>query len=341
MAVVGAGSDGAVAAVPSAGTAPVWGGHRARPGGVAAAMVAMLAWSASGVITKGLDMGGLAIVLYRMWLYTAVLMAFLLLRRQPLTWPKIRAALPGGIALGLDIALFFSAVKMTTMANATVIGALQPLLMLAFAPLLFGASERAGRREAVLAVLAIVGVAIVMFGSAGLPDWRPRGDLLSAGGLLAWTAYFVFSKKTQATVTPMEYTAATALVSTLFITPIAMLSGQDLSWPAASNWPWLVLLAVGPGLVGHGLMNWSLTRIPVWLGATLSLFIPATSTALAWLFIGEQVVAVQFAGMGVVLVALGLIVSRPRPPDAGPAGGRPRAGRISADAAVERAAAPA
>jgi hypothetical protein len=62
-------------------------------------------------------------------------------------------------------------------------------------------------------------------------------------------------------------------------------------------------------------MNWSLTRIPVWLGSTLTLAIPVTSTVLAWLFIDEQVRAVQFGGMGVVIVALGLIVVRTtRPP---------------------------
>lgn len=291
--------------------------------GVAAALVAMLAWSASGVITKGLDMGGLAVVFYRMWLYTAVLVVFLALRRQRLTWSKVRASLPGGIALGFDITLFFSAVKLTTIANATVIAALQPLLMLALGPVLFGAAERAGRREAALSCLAVVGVAIVLFGSTGLPDWRPRGDLVAVGSLFAWTAYFVFSKKTQERVSPLEYTASTALIATLFVTPVALVSGQDLSWPAATNWWWLVLLAIGPGLVGHGLMNWSLTRIPVWLGATLSLFIPVTATVMAWAFIGEEVVAVQFGGMAVVLVALALIVARPRHPAVSDPGAQP------------------
>jgi len=71
----------------------------------------------------------------------------------------------------------------------------------------------------------------------------------------------------------------------------------------------LALLALVPGLVGHGLMNWSLTRIPVWLGGTLILAIPVTSTILAWLFIDEEVRALQFAGMGIVIGALAALVS--------------------------------
>jgi drug/metabolite transporter (DMT)-like permease len=287
---------------------------RTSSAGVVAALIAMAAWAASGVISKGLDMDALAIVLYRMWLYSAAMvLAVSLARDHRLDAARLRAALPGGIALGLDICLFFSAVKMTTVANATVIGALQPLLLMWAGPRLFGHSERTGGRDLLLAVVAIAGVAIVLFGSTGLPDWRPRGDLLSACALVAWTAYFVFSKRTQTTVKPLEYTAATALIATLFNTPIALLSGQDLSWPGATDWFWLVLLALGPGLLGHGLMNWSLTRIPVWFGATLSLFIPVTATLMAWLFIGEQVVAVQFVGMGVVLGALvALVLHRQR-----------------------------
>ena len=56
------------------------------------------------------------------------------------------------------------------------------------------------------------------------------------------------------------------------------------------------------------LMNWALVRIPAWLGSTLTLGIPVTATVMAWIFLGEDVVAVQFLGIGVVLLALGFIV---------------------------------
>jgi threonine/homoserine efflux transporter RhtA len=92
-------------------------------------------------------------------------------------------------------------------------------------------------------------------------------------------------------------------------TPIAFASGQNLSWPSAEHWFWLALLALVPGLIGHGLMNWSLTRIPVWLGGTLTLAIPVTSTLLACAFIDEEVRAVQFVGMAIVIGALAAIVT--------------------------------
>lgn len=55
-------------------------------------------------------------------------------------------------------------------------------------------------------------------------------------------------------------------------------------------------------------MNWALGYIPAWLGGTMTLAVPVTSTTLAWLFLGEAVVVVQFVGMAVVMGALTAIV---------------------------------
>ena len=291
---------------------------QASAAGIVAGLVAMAAWAASGVIAKGIDLPGMTIILYRMWLYVAVVLAWLAVRHGRLTWDVLKASAPGGIALGLDIALFFNAVKTTTIANATVIAALQPALMLVLAARFFG--EKYRRVDVMLCFVALGGVAIVVFGSAGLPDAGGWGDLMAVGSLFAWTAYFAFSKATQRRVSPLQYTAATALWAAVVNTPLAFLSGQDLSWPSRAHWFWLILLALVPGLIGHGLMNWSLTRIPVWLGGTLTLAIPVTSTLLAWAFIDEQVRAIQFVGMGVVIAALAALISSSSA-SAGPADG--------------------
>ena len=75
--------------------------------------------------------------------------------------------------------------------------------------------------------------------------------------------------------------------------------------PSTSAWFWLVMLSLGPGFTSHMMMNWALARIPAWFGATLTLAIPVTASIMAWAFLGEELIALQFVGMAVVLVALG------------------------------------
>lgn len=278
----------------------------ARSLGVLGALSAMIAWGASGILAKSIDMGGLAIGVYRFWLSTVVFLAYLgvvgLRRTDGMTMAKFRVALPGGIGLGLDVAFFFSAVKLTTVANATIVIALQPLLMMYLASRVLG--ERVRRSNVAWSLVALAGVGLLVYGSSGLPGWSLTGDLLAVGALLAWTAYLFFSKRTQDRLSPLEYTAATSLITAVINTPLALAFGQDLSWPSRRDWLLLLLMAFGSGMFAHLLMNWSLTRIPVWLGSTMSLLIPAGATAMAWAVLGESVTMLQVAGISLTLLAL-------------------------------------
>ncbi|MDH3680046.1 MAG: DMT family transporter [Acidimicrobiia bacterium] len=276
--------------------------------GLPAAGIAMIGWAASGVIAKGItELGALSVVFWRMWIYAAVVLLFLWLRGTPLRLASLRVSLRGGLALGADIMLFFVSIRLTTVANATVIGSCQPIFMLLIVGRVFG--ERPRKLDWALATVALLGVAIVLFGSSGRPEWSPSGDLLAVLTLVAWTLYFVFSKLTRDRIDSAQYTGATALLAALVATPFAVLSGQVFDAPSPNAWLWLVILSIGPGFTSHMLMNWALGHIPAWLGSTLTLAIPVTSTLLAWAFLGEGVIAVQFVGMAVVLAALGAVVS--------------------------------
>jgi drug/metabolite transporter (DMT)-like permease len=178
--------------------------------------------------------------------------------------------------------------------------------MLLIAGRIFG--ERPKRYDWILAIVAIGGVATVMFASTGVQGWSLSGDLLSVATVVAWTLYFVFSKLSSRKIESSQYTGATALICALFATPFALASGQLFDMPSTNAWIWLFVLSVGPGFTSHMLMNWALVRIPVWFGSTLTLGIPVTATVLAWVFLGEDVVALQFLGMGIVLFALAVIV---------------------------------
>tara|TARA_Y100001970_G_scaffold120650_1_gene149675 strand:+ start:115346 stop:116230 length:885 start_codon:yes stop_codon:yes gene_type:complete len=281
--------------------------QNAQKRGVPAAAIAMVGWAASGVIAKGItELGTFAVVFWRMWIYAVIVILFLKVRGTPLRKESLRISWKGGVSLGADIMLFFSALRLTTVANATVIGSCQPLIMLFIAGRIFG--ERPRRYDWALALVAIAGVATVMFGSTGVQGWSLSGDLLSVATVVAWTLYFVFSKLSSRKIESSQYTGATALICALFATPFALASGQLFDMPSANAWVWLFILSIGPGFASHMLMNWALAHIPVWFGSTLTLAIPVTATVMAWVFLGEDVVALQFVGMGVVLFALAVIV---------------------------------
>lgn len=274
------------------------------------AAVAVTTWGSAGVLIRHIDMDGLAIAVYRFWISGLFLAAWMSARGVHVTRRVLRHSAVGGIALGIDVALFFTAVKLTTIVNATVIGSLQPILVGIVAWRFFGEDIR--RREVTLGTVAIVAVVVVVAAGSGTPEWNLRGDLLAVGALFAWAAYFVLSKASREVLTPGEYTVGTALWTAAVNTPLAIVFGQDLSLPTAGNWALLTLLAVGAGVLGHVVMNWSLVRIPLWLGSTFTLLIPVFAAALAWLFLDQALTAVQVMAMVVVMAALAALVAGQR-----------------------------
>lgn len=285
---------------------------RARPlgqtVGIVGALVAVVAWAASGVIAKAIDLPSLVVVVYRFWLSSFLFIAYLTfvgMRRGEvqLTWRKLWIALPGGLGLAADVAFFFSAVKLTTVANASIVIALQPLLMMYLGTRLLG--ERVRGVQILWSLVALCGVSMLVFGSSGLPEWSVTGDLLSVGALFAWTAYLFFSKATGDRLTPVEYTAATGLITAVVNTPLVFVFGQQMSWPDSRSWALLGAMVLGSGMGAHLLMNWSIQRIPVWFGSTmLSMLIPAWAAGLAWVFLDERMNVAQVSGILVTLGAL-------------------------------------
>ncbi len=282
--------------------------------GLIGAIVAVSAWSTGTILAKYIDMGALAIGFYRFAFFAVAIAIWLRSRGTLLRWRIMRDSMWGGLALGADIALFFSAVKLTSIVNATIIGALQPIVVGVVAARFFG--EKIRPRDALWSLVALGGVTVVVLASAGDEVSNLRGDALALAAMLSWSAYFIASKDSKKRLTSTEFTAGTALWTALICAPIGLIAGQDMSWPSAANWLWLIAMAVGAGIVGHALMNWSLVRIPLWVGSTFTLAIPVFSAILAWVILDEAVSVIQGLAMVVVLVALGAIVRGQRQPAA-------------------------
>jgi drug/metabolite transporter (DMT)-like permease len=268
--------------------------------------LAMLAWGVTGVVAKSVDMGGMALAAYRTATGAVVLFLILNLTGRRLTWRAFRLGAVGGIFLGLDLVLFFSAVKLTTVANATVIGALQPaLVILISGPLLH---EKVARAAVPWAVAGMFGTLLVIFGASGIPEWSAKGDFLAVLALFAWTGYFIATRMIRGQLGALEYSTVTAIVSAMVAWPAAIAFGQDVSWPTWESWGWILALALAAGIGGHFLMSVSIPHLPLWVSSTMTLSIPVISTATAAIFLDEAVSALQVAGMAVVLVSLGFAI---------------------------------
>ena len=269
-------------------------------------MVAVMAWGASGAVIKAIDMDGLAVGFWRFLIYVLVLAGWMRYRGATLDLHTLRASSAGGVSLGLDVVFFFSAVKLTNVVNATTISAMQPVIVAIVAARFFG--ERIRWRDVAAAAVAIAAVIVIVIESSGTPEWSPKGDLLAVGAVFAWSGYFIFSKRSKGVLTSQQYTAGTGVWAAFICLVIGLMFRQDMSPPVGTDWLLLVGLTLGAGILGHSIMNWSLVRIPLWLGSVLTLLIPVVGAVVAWIFLGEALSAVQIVAIVVVIGALASII---------------------------------
>jgi len=275
--------------------------------GLIAAAAAVIVWGSSSVLVKNVEgLSGLVIGFHRMWIGAALTSIAFLATGGRFSWRLLRTSCAGGIAFALDIVLFFSALKETSVANATIIGAMQPVLVLAVAGRLFG--ERPHLRDAFWAAVAIAGAVIVVAGGPAGGDATLRGDLLAVAALVAWTWYFIASKRARTKLGSFEYLAGLSVVAVVTVTPIVLLSGDSIAVPTVADWVYIVIIAIVNGALGHFLMNWSHAHVPIVVTSLMTLGIPVFATATAAIFIDEPVTLVQVFGMGVVIGALAVVV---------------------------------
>ena len=105
---------------------------------VLAAILAVTAWGIGPIFNKALSVSTSSIVFYRMLFGLPIMVVMAYMNGGSLNKHVIRKAALPGFMFAMSFITGFATVKMTSIANATMVGTLQPVLVLFVAPKLFG-----------------------------------------------------------------------------------------------------------------------------------------------------------------------------------------------------------
>nr|HRC76152.1 DMT family transporter [Kouleothrix sp.] len=174
-----------------------------------------------------------------------------------------------------------------------------------------------------LARLTWLGIVCTMAGSIviGLSDGSGGngrnallGDALALLGAVAVAAYFLVGRAIQRRLSTLAYVALVYTSAALVATGLALLaSGGNATAVFGGFAPAAYLLGLalglGPQLLGHTALNWSLRHLSPTFVAIATLGEPIGSALLALLFFGQWFKPLQLAGFLVLLVGI-LIAAR-------------------------------
>ena len=274
---------------------------------ISIAAVAVFAWGFGPLMVRGIDASAGTIVFWRLWMAMPVMLTAAYFTGGRVSIPLLKAVFVPGVLFGISTLVGFSSYHATSIANATLIGALQPVLMLFIAPLLF--RERSSARQILLAVIALGGISTVLLGANQSSGASLHGDALALINLGLFTVYFVRMKQVRNKgIHSIALIAGVFCVAAVTVSPWVLLTSHDLGAIHGTDWLSIVGMVLLSGLVGHGLMTWAQRHVDITLASLLMLGGPVISAIGAWVVFSQRLSAVQIAGALVVLAALGAIV---------------------------------
>ena len=214
--------------------------------------------------------------------------------------------LAAGLCLALHFVSWIASLRYTSVASSVILVTLTPLLLVPAGYLMWG--ERPTRRLGLGIGLAIGGSVCIAWNDFQLsPPQALYGDLLALGGAVMMAAYLVCGRLVRPSVPLPLYAGLVYACAALCLWAVCLLSPVSILGYAGSAYLILLLLGLGPQLIGHTVVNWALAYLSPTIVAVILLAEPLGASLLAWLWLGESVSWLQGGGGALILTGIGLV----------------------------------
>ncbi|MFT8322884.1 MAG: DMT family transporter [Bacillus sp. (in: firmicutes)] len=265
-------------------------------------VISIIAISFSAIFVKWSDAPAAILSMYRMWLACALMLPMVWMHRQDLKklskkdWYLLFLS---GTFLAMHFALWFSSLKLTTVASSTIILALQPIVSLVGGFLFF--KERTTSSAIMTMAIAIIGAMMIGWGDISLNSKAILGDFYSFLSVLSVVGYLLIGQSIVKKMSHWVYTCFVFFFAACLLTFYNLIIGESLTGYSGKEWGIFLLLAIVPSLA-HVINNWLLNYVNA---TTISMSIlgePVGATILAILLLGEHLVGWQIVG-GILVLA--------------------------------------
>ena len=281
---------------------------------LSAVVVAVILWSACSLFVRAGDTDALVFTTWRLWLAILPLGVIVWLRSNgaaarpfkptDITTSRWVLVLFGaGAFFVAGAATAFAALQMTTLLNVTLIGALAPVVIIAFAVMFLG--EHIHTRLLVQGSIAIVATFVVALAAAGGGGtWSLAGDIMAVVSLFLNAGWFLYGRvlRTSITVDPFALMFGTMVTGALILSPITLVAHGSLA--ISGKGLFFAVCVMVAGTTAHVLMIWAHRFIPTSVSSPLLLAEPPLVAAGAWVWFGESLGPVEIIGSAIVVASL-------------------------------------
>jgi DME family drug/metabolite transporter len=205
---------------------------------------------------------------------------------------------------------FFGGVERSTIINVTLITVCTaPVIVASLSPLILNERPTPATLGALACALAGTVLLVRSGGEISLSSEHWVGNLLALGAAASYASFVMISKRALAWLDSFLIIAATFLVATLLLAPIAvrdvLAAGLDLG-----DWLYVLWLGLGSAALAYTLYIQGLPYASATAASVATLMEPLTASILASIFFGERLGALGLVGAALLLAGMILLFRR-------------------------------
>jgi len=254
----------------------------------------------------------LAIAFWRLAIASALLCVFFgsrkATRNELTTIPRssLLLMLASGAFLAVHFATWIASLAYTSVASSTALVSTNPVWLALFSWLVL--KDRPDRWIWLGVSASLIGGVVIFAVDAttvtiGNPN-TALGNGLALAGSIAVCGYLLIGRKLSNHVSISTYVTVVFSAAAVALLLIALGSGTKLTGWGSTAWLCLIGLALGPQLIGHSGISWSLRHLAPTMVAVAILGEPIGSALLAWWLLGERIGPLQFAGFALLMTGI-------------------------------------
>lgn len=284
--------------------------QRSRWQDVALTALAPIIWGSTYIVTSELLPPNRPFTAALIRVLPAGLLLVLALRRLPARQHWLRLLILSALNIGAFQALLFVAAYRLPGGLAAVLGAIQPLMVMALAWWADGKSP--ARSTLAAAVAGVLGMALLLISPQTV--FEPIGIAAAFLGAVCMASGVWLTRRWQLELPVMALTGWQLLLGGLMLAPLAW--WLDAPLPPLSTLQWLAYayLCLAGALLAYALWFRGIARLPTVAVASLGLLSPLTAVVLGWALLGQSMGGMALAGLVVVLVSVLAVQGTAAPP---------------------------
>lgn len=215
---------------------------------------------------------------------------------------RVLLTVAAGLLLALSFVLWMSSMAMTSVASSVVLGTTMPLWVALAGP--FFTKDKVGTTALVGVAVAIGGAAILAAGDAGLGMGTLAGNGLALLSAMTNAGHRLLGRVLREDLPLLAFIGVLYPVAAAALLLTGWASGQQVTGLSEATYGWILLLALGPQIIGHSIYNWALGKLTAVTVTSGIMVEPVFSILWAALLLADTPTVTQVAGGLVVLAGV-------------------------------------